>query len=488
MMPYPYPVVPETITVHLGAPGESARNVVVPFAQYIKNVASHEIYPTWPESAIRANILAQISYALNRVYTEYYRARGYDFDITSTTRYDQAYVEDGDIFENISRIVDDIFNNYIVRQGSVEPLFAQFCDGVRTRCGGLSQWGSVDLAEEGMTPYEILQYYYGGDINLVMNAPVGGNVASYPGRPLRRGDAGNDVQTLKRQLNRIGKNYPAIPALDDSFVFDEDMEEAVRVFQQIFNLAQDGIVGKATWYKIKQIYNGVKQLSELSSEGLTIPEVQRRYAEELRLGDSGIDVRTVRFYLAFLGYFLPELPMISLSDDFDQELLDAVYTFQRVYGLPVDGVVDRETWNALQTAYQKVLAELPEDYRQFAGEVYPGRFLVRGDRGEQVALMQERLNQISREDETLPSLVVDGIFGPATQQPVLTLFVRFARNVMGVTTDGTDEEIALKGIEAMVDFYHSIGMPASFHELGIDPTGAVGPVLWAQIITLGEEY
>lgn len=299
-----------------------------------------------------------------------------------------------------------------------------------------------------MTPYEILQYYYGGDINLVMNAPVGGNVASYPGRPLRRGDAGNDVQTLKRQLNRIGKNYPAIPALDDSFVFDEDMEEAVRVFQQIFNLAQDGIVGKATWYKIKQIYNGVKQLSELSSEGLTIPEVQRRYAEDLRLGDSGIDVRTVRFYLAFLGYFLPELPMISLSDDFDQELLDAVYTFQRVYGLPVDGVVGRETWNALQTAYQKVLAELPEDYRQFAGEVYPGRFLVRGDRGEQVALMQERLNQISREDETLPSLVVDGIFGPATQQAVLTLQ----------------------------------------RQLGFDPTGAVGPVLWAQIITQGEEY
>ena len=121
-MPYPYPVVPETITVHLGAPGESARNVVVPFAQYIKNVASHEIYPTWPESAIRANILAQISYALNRVYTEYYRARGYDFDITSTTRYDQAYVEDGDIFENISRIVDDIFNNYIVRP---IPMIAQ---------------------------------------------------------------------------------------------------------------------------------------------------------------------------------------------------------------------------------------------------------------------------------------------------------------------------------------------------------------------------
>ena len=341
-------------------------------AQYIKNVASHEIYPTWPESAIRANILAQISYALNRVYTEYYRARGYDFDITSPlvrsglceTRHIREYQPHrGRYFQQLHRAAGQ-------RGAAVRPVL----HGVRTRCGGLSQWGSVDLAEEGMTPYEILQYYYGGDINLVMNAPVGGNVASYPGRPLRRGDAGNDVQTLKRQLNRIGKNYPAIPALDDSFVFDEDMEEAVRVFQQIFNLAQDGIVGKATWYKIKQIYNGVKQLSELSSEGLTIPEVQRRYAEDLRLGDSGIDVRTVRFYLAFLGYFLPELPMISLSDDFDQELLDAVYTFQRVYGLPVDGVVGRETWNALQTAYQKVLAELPEDYRQFAGESIRGGF------------------------------------------------------------------------------------------------------------------
>ena len=209
------PVVPETITVHLGPPGSSARNVEVPFAAYIKNVASHEIYPTWPENAIRANILAQISYALNRVYTEYYRTRGYDYDITSTTQYDQAYVDGGDVFENISQIVDDSFNNYIVRQGSVEPLFAQFCDGVRTQCGGLSQWGSVDLARDGMNPYEILQYYYGGDISIVFNAPVGGNVPSYPGRPLRRGDVGNDVLLLQRQLSRIRRNYPAIPEIPE---------------------------------------------------------------------------------------------------------------------------------------------------------------------------------------------------------------------------------------------------------------------------------
>ena len=331
------PVVPETITVHLGPPGSSARNVEVPFAAYIKNVASHEIYTTWPENAIRANILAQISYALNRVYTEYYRTRGYDYDITSTTQYDQAYVDGGDVFENISQIVDDSFNNYIVRQGSVEPLFAQFCDGVRTQCGGLSQWGSVDLARDGMNPYEILQYYYGGNISIVFNAPVGGNVPSYPGRPLRRGDVGNDVLLLQRQLSRIRRNYPAIPEIPEpSTVFDVPMEEAVKSFQQIFNLTPDGIVGKATWYKIKQIYNGVKGLSELSGEGLTISEVQRQYTEALRLGDSGLAVRTVRFFLAFLGYFLPELPPIRLSDVFDQEMLDAVYAFQSYAGLPTD--------------------------------------------------------------------------------------------------------------------------------------------------------
>ena len=445
----PFPVVPEYITVHLGPPDQTAENVTVPFTDYIKNVASSEIYPTWPENALRANILAQISVALNRIYTEYYRGRGYDFDITSSTRYDQAYVPGRSTFENIDRLVDDSFNDYIVRQGNVEPLYAQFCDGVRTQCPGLSQWGSVDLAKQGLTPYEILQRYFGDNINIVFNAPVGDGTPSYPGRPLTRGSVGEDVRTIQQQLERIRRNYPAIPRITEiSNVFDQETEDAVRAFQRIFNLEEDGIVGNATWYKIKMIYNGVKSLSEITSEGLTIPEAQRVYPEVLRLGDTGLNVETVRFYLAFLGYFLPELPMISLSDDFDQELLDAVYTFQRVYGLPVDGVVGRETWNALQTAYQKVLAELPEDYRQFAGEVYPGRFLVRGDRGEQVALMQERLNQISREDETLPSLVVDGIFGPATQQAVLTLQ----------------------------------------RQLGFDPTGAVGPVLWAQIITQGEEY
>ena len=153
------PFIPESITVHLGRPEENARNVTLPFSEYVANVASSEIYPTWPENAIRANIYAQVSFALNRIYTEYYRSRGYDFDITNSTSIDQSFVEGRDIFENIRRITETLFNDYISRQGNVEPLLAAYCDGRRVTCEGLSQWGTVDLAEQGLTPYEILTYY-----------------------------------------------------------------------------------------------------------------------------------------------------------------------------------------------------------------------------------------------------------------------------------------------------------------------------------------
>ena len=187
------PIIPNTITVHLGDPRDaSAPNITLPFIDYIKNVASSEIYPTWPESALRANIYAQISFALNRIYTEYYRSRGYPFDITSSTAYDQYFVNERDVFENIDRIVSDIFNSYIRRSGSVEPLFAQYCDGINVRCdGGLSQWGSVTLAENGLTPFQILQRYYGNDIELVQNVPVGNAQASAPSVPLQLGSSGD---------------------------------------------------------------------------------------------------------------------------------------------------------------------------------------------------------------------------------------------------------------------------------------------------------
>ena len=439
------PVVPTTITVHLGMPDSNAPNVTIPFTSYIKNVASHELYPTWPESALRANIMAQISFALNRIYTEYYRSRGYDFDITSTTQRDQAYVSGGNVFENISQIVDDIFNNYIVRQGYVEPLFASFCDGVRTQCSGLSQWGSVDLAEEGYIPYEILQYYYGDDINIVFDAPVSDNIPSYPGRPLERGSYGQSVRTIQQQLNRIHENYPGIPVISPvSNVFDRNTEDAVREFQRVFNLDADGIVGKATWYKIKEIWTGVKQLSELASEGLTLTEVQPVFPEVLRFGDKGVAVSSIQYYLAFLGYFLPELPHIAITGTFDEATRDAVFTFQRIYGLPVDGVVGRDTWNKLLNVYDQLLQDLPRDYQNFIGQIYPGRFLSLGDEGAAVRQLQQNLRKIAAQDPSIPTVEVDGIFGEATRQAVLALQ----------------------------------------RQLGIDESGAVGPVLWTRAAEL----
>ena len=195
------PYIPETITVHLGSPDSNAANVTVSFSDYVKNVASSEIYPTWPENALRANIYAIVSFALNRIYTEWYRSRGYDFDITSSTQFDQKFINGREVFQNISELVDELFNDYVRRQGYVEPLFTAFCNGTTVTCKGLSQWGTVDLAEQGKTPYEILQYYYGDDIEIVKNAPVRTTMPSYPGIPLKLGSAGNDVRSLLVQDN-----------------------------------------------------------------------------------------------------------------------------------------------------------------------------------------------------------------------------------------------------------------------------------------------
>ncbi|MDD6097960.1 MAG: spore cortex-lytic protein, partial [Oscillospiraceae bacterium] len=203
------PFIPETITVHLGTPDSGAANVTVNFPDYVKNVASSEIFPTWPESSLRANIYVITTFALNRIYTEWYRSRGYDFDITASTQFDQKFINGREIFENISRLVDELFNDYVRRQGSIEPLFTSFCNGTTTTCAGLSQWGTVTLAEQGKTPYEILQYYYGDDIDIVKNAPVKSAQFSFPGIPLELGSSGNDVRTMQIYLNRISRNYPA---------------------------------------------------------------------------------------------------------------------------------------------------------------------------------------------------------------------------------------------------------------------------------------
>lgn len=348
------PYVPRTITVHLGLPDQWAENVTVEFPEYVKNVASSEIYPTWEPSAIRANVLAIISFALNRVYTEFYPSRGYDFQITSTTQYDQKFIRGRNIFENISRIVDEIFNDYIRRQGFIEPLAAKFCNGTTSTCDGLSQWGSQYLAQEGYNSVEILKRYYGDDIELVVDAPIRDLTLSYPGSPLRLGDTGPNVVIVQAMLNRISQNYPAIPKVYPATgVFNEATLEAVKTFQRIFRLTADGIVGRATWYKMVYLYVGVLQLSELVSKGQTFLAVQFQYPGPLEQGDRGGEVEVLQYMLSVLAQFESAIQAPDMDGIFGSITARAVREYQRLVGLEPNGAVDERTWSSIYDSFAR---------------------------------------------------------------------------------------------------------------------------------------
>ena len=249
--------------VHNGSPDDTtAGNYYVRYRDYIKNVVSSEIYATWPETAIYANTLAIMSFTLNRVYTEWYRNKGYNFTITSSTAYDQKWMRGRNYYENIGRIVDSIFNNYLSRPGVRQPIFTAYCDGRRVTCDGLSQWGSKYLGDEGYSPIQIIRYYYGSDMYINTAVAVSGVPSSWPGYNLNIGASGDKVLQIQQQLNRIAQNYPAIPRVTADGVYGPRTAEAVRVFQRVFNLPQSGIVDYPTWYKISEIYVGVSRISE----------------------------------------------------------------------------------------------------------------------------------------------------------------------------------------------------------------------------------
>ena len=281
----PQPVVPEFIVVHQGSPNDSAApNYKVPYKDYIKNVASCEIYSTWPETTIRANIFCIVSFTLNRIYTEWYRNKGKNFQITSSTAYDHAFNYGRNIYDSISSIVDEIFSTYIRRIGRKQPLLTQYCDGKSVSCPEwLSQWGSKYLGDQGKLPYEILQYYYGNDIELVTAEKVEGIPESYPGYDLTVGSSGEAVRTIQEQLNAIAKNYPLIPKLPLDGQYTDKMAEAVKVFQGVFSLPQTGVVDYATWYKISDVYVGVSKIAELrngSGKNLFVPPVMPDVSDE----------------------------------------------------------------------------------------------------------------------------------------------------------------------------------------------------------------
>ena len=359
------PYVPQRITVHLGPPDSDAQNVTVSFVDYVKNVASSEIYPTWDEAALRANILAIVSFALNRVYTEFYRSRGYDFDITNSTAYDQFFVNGRSYFDNVARIADELFNDYLRRPGFVEPLAAKFCNGTTATCEGLSQWGSQGLAQQGYNSVQILRSYY-GDVEIVNNAPVRGITSSYPGYPLRRGTSGPSVVTLQVALNRISQAYPAIPKIPSvDGIFGAATEAAVRKFQEVFSLTVDGIVGKATWYAMVRLYTAVTSLSELRSQGQQFYANSWANTNPLQQGDTGVRVEHLQYMLSALSAYIPEIPPVNIDGVFGPATRNAVVAAQRRFGLPETGVVNAATWDEIYDQYSGIETTSwrdPEDF------------------------------------------------------------------------------------------------------------------------------
>lgn len=442
-----YPIVPNTITVHLGKPDEKSRDITVPFIDYIGNVASSELYPTWPVASLTANIYAIISFAMNRIYNEWYRSKGYNFDITSSPVYDQAFVENRSTYENINNIVESIFNNYVVKGNQIQPYFTRYCDGRKTQCDGLSQWGSVSLANQGKQALDILKYYYGGDISIRYDVPVGDTVQGYPGYEVKLGSAGNPVLAIQRDLRRIRKNYPAIPDILNTLgIYDEETVAAVKKFQEIFSLPVTGVVDKATWYKIKYVYTSVKKLSDLYSEGLTEKEATFLYEDELNYGDTGIEVEHIHYFLDAIAFLDPDIPRLQTNSIYNNNTMTMVKAFQKKYGLPVTGIFTYQDWKVLKEVYQAILKSFPLEYQSYVDELYPDYFLTKGITGKDVRRFQKFLLRICRYDHSIPGVRVNGVFDDLTEQSVLKLQ----------------------------------------RDYGFDVNGVVGPLLWRKVVELSK--
>lgn len=435
-------VIPRTITVHLGRPSENVRNVTVPFQEYIATVASGEVYPTWPEQALRANILAQISLALNRIWTEWYPSRGYSFNITGSPAVDQVYTEGRTVYAVMERLTAELFATYVRRSGDAEPYFTEYCDGKLVTCKGMKQWGTVDRANEGMTALQILRYYYGDRVNLVTSTNIAAIPQSYPGTALRKGDTGNAVRTIQRQLDRIAKDYPGFGKPEVTGAFDAATQSCVKAFQSYFSLAADGIVGRATWYKISYIYVSVKNLAQLTSEGESFSGTVSGGVWPgvvLRRGDTGLEVELVQFWLSTLAGFDSAIPDVTVDGNFGAGTEKSVKAFQTSAGLTADGVVGQATWDALYLAWVDVQSDM-------GGTAYPGTALRTGSKGNSVRLVQLWLRIAADNYSALSPVTVDGNFGSGTATAVKAFQSRFGLTADGVVGQATWNKLNEVGI------------------------------------------
>lgn len=397
---------------------------------------------SWPEEALRANIIAQVSLALNRIWTEWYPSRGYSFNITGSPGYDQAYVNGRTVFAVMERLTAELFNTFVQRSGDAEPYFTEYCDGKTVTCPGMKQWGTVDRAREGMNALQILRYYYGNRVQLVTTDNIAAIPSSYPGSPLRRGSTGTNVRILQKQLSRIARDYPSFGKPAVTGTFDEATENSVKKFQKQFSLTADGVVGRATWNKVSFIYVSVKDLAELTSEGETAEGTQSAGGwpgTVLRRGSTGSSVEQVQFWLSDLAQFDSSLVRVTVDGSYGAATERAVRAFQQKQSLTADGVVGQRTWNALYAAWVDAQSDL-------GGTAWPGTALRRGAAGMEVRLVQFWLRLAAGNYSALRTVTVDGSYGAATVSAVeafQTLFGLTSDGVVGRSTWNKLKEVGL---------------------------------------------
>ena len=429
---------------------------------------------SWPEEALRANIIAQVSLALNRIWTEWYPSRGYSFNITGSPGYDQAYVNGRTVFAVMERLTAELFNTFVQRSGDAEPYFTEYCDGKTVTCPGMKQWGTVDRAREGMNALQILRYYYGNRVQLVTTDNIAAIPSSYPGSPLRRGSTGTNVRILQKQLSRIAKDYPSFGKPAVTGTFDEATENSVKKFQKQFSLTADGVVGRATWNKVSLIYVSVKDLAELTSEGETAEGTQSAGGwpgTVLRRGSTGSSVEQVQFWLSDLAQFDSSLVRVTVDGSYGAATVSAVEAFQTLFGLTPDGVVGRSTWNKLKEVGLAVANKI------VAANVAPGQFTTTtraGSSGTAVRAVQYYLRRLAAYYSDVPRVAVDGKFGAATTRAVKAWQSRAGLTVDGVVGRLTFQSLydAAQALEASGPVVRTVSLPAPAITLRPGDTGA----------------
>lgn len=416
---------------------------------------------SWPEEALRANIIAQVSLALNRIWTEWYPSRGYSFNITGSPGYDQAYVNGRTVFAVMERLTAELFNTFVQRSGDAEPYFTEYCDGKTVTCPGMKQWGTVDRAREGMNALQILRYYYGNRVQLVTTDNIAAIPSSYPGSPLRRGSTGTNVRILQKQLSRIAKDYPSFGKPAVTGTFDEATENSVKKFQKQFSLTADGVVGQRTWNTLYAAW--VDAQSDLG--GTAWP------GTALRRGAAGMEVRLVQFWLRLAADNYSVLRTVTVDGSYGAATVSAVEAFQTLFGLTPDGVVGRSTWNKLKEVGLAVANKI------VAANVAPGQFTTTtraGSSGTAVRAVQYYLRRLAAYYSDVPRVAVDGKFGAATTRAVKAWQSRAGLTVDGVVGRMTFQSLydAAQALEASGPVVRMVSLPAPAATLRPGDTGA----------------